>query len=166
MLALSESPHLWGESQATQAITVRLTCECACVCRKRAPVCVSCDALLETRLRHQQFPWRWAETSLQSRAEGTEQTGSQTLCLGLAGLASRPALPFVCALDGAAAPALHRHTHTHTLPHSPSGLGAGAGSRRRWPSRRGPLSIDEENKVGGKLTVWFRSLLSLLGEPT
>ena len=33
----------------------------------------------------------------------------------------------------------HRHTHTHTLPHSPSGLGAGAGSRRRWPSRRGPL---------------------------
>ena len=28
------------------------------------------------------------------------------------------------------------------------------------------LNIDEENKVGGKLTVWFRSLLSLLGEPT
>ena len=27
------------------------------------------------------------------------------------------------------------------------------------------LNIDEENKVGGKLTVWFRSLLSLLGEP-
>ena len=26
--------------------------------------------------------------------------------------------------------------------------------------------IDEENKVGGKLTVWFRSLRSLLGEPT
>ena len=25
------------------------------------------------------------------------------------------------------------------------------------------LNIDEENKVGGKLTVWFRSLLSLLG---
>ena len=28
------------------------------------------------------------------------------------------------------------------------------------------LNIDEENKVGGKLTVWFRSLLSLWGEPT
>jgi hypothetical protein len=28
------------------------------------------------------------------------------------------------------------------------------------------LNVDEENKVGGKLTVWFRSLLSLLGEPT
>ena len=28
------------------------------------------------------------------------------------------------------------------------------------------LHVDEENKVGGKLTVWFRSLLSLLGEPT
>ena len=28
------------------------------------------------------------------------------------------------------------------------------------------INIDEENKVGGKLTVWFRSLLSLLGEPT
>src|SRR5574341_1336814 len=28
------------------------------------------------------------------------------------------------------------------------------------------LNIDEENKVGGKLTVWFRSLRSLLGEPT
>ena len=27
------------------------------------------------------------------------------------------------------------------------------------------LNVDEENKVGGKLTVWFRSLLSLLGEP-
>ena len=28
------------------------------------------------------------------------------------------------------------------------------------------FNVDEENKVGGKLTVWFRSLLSLLGEPT
>ena len=28
------------------------------------------------------------------------------------------------------------------------------------------LNIDEENKVGRKLTVWFRSLLSILGEPT
>ena len=29
------------------------------------------------------------------------------------------------------------------------------------------LNVDEENKVGGKLiTVWFRSLRSLLGEPT
>ena len=28
------------------------------------------------------------------------------------------------------------------------------------------LNVDEENKAGGKLTVWFRSLLSLLGEPT
>ena len=28
------------------------------------------------------------------------------------------------------------------------------------------INIDEENKVGGKLTVWFRSILSLLGEPT
>ena len=27
------------------------------------------------------------------------------------------------------------------------------------------LNVDEENKVGGKLTVWFRSLRSLLGEP-
>ena len=27
------------------------------------------------------------------------------------------------------------------------------------------LNVDEENKVGGKLTVWFRSLLSLLGDP-
>ena len=25
------------------------------------------------------------------------------------------------------------------------------------------VNIDEENKVGGKLTVWFRSLRSLLG---
>ena len=28
------------------------------------------------------------------------------------------------------------------------------------------LNVEEENNVGGKLTVWFRSLLSLLGEPT
>ena len=28
------------------------------------------------------------------------------------------------------------------------------------------LNVDEENKAGGKLPVWFRSLLSLLGEPT
>lgn len=47
------------------------------MCRKRAPVCVSCDALLETRLHHQRFPWRWAETSLQSRDEGTQETGSR-----------------------------------------------------------------------------------------
>ena len=57
-------------------------------------------------------------------------------------------------------------------PSSRTGLGTLVQIRGWGPSPRygardpHTINIDEENKVGGKLTVWFRSLLSLLGEPT